>query len=323
MNTKFLRVVVAVADLRREPVDRCCGYAYDPIQQSQLVYNEFLEYHDENEEWYSVRATEQSKMKGSCWSGYPGWVRKSAVAPVSTAPVLNAVVKRVNAVVKAEPGQNGRYLAWLPLGAKLEIDKTDIRDSHAGIRVNEDSKGWINLDQVNMYPVITDADHLRKNLAQTAQLFIGTPYLWGGRSSVTQGLSTENSELRTLNSELSVTRGVDCSGFTNLVYRANLIDIPRDAADQKRVCASVNPRMLDPADLIFVSAENRPEQIAHVMFSIGNEEFIEAVETGDFVRVNSFREKYGFSLRELEERQFIINGKQIHFGSILGNGGKN
>lgn len=47
-------------------------------------------------------------------------------------------------------------------------------------------------------------------LADTAMKFINSPYIWGGR----------------------IPSGIDCSGFTQLIYKIHGIAIPRDSCDQ-------------------------------------------------------------------------------------------
>jgi len=47
-------------------------------------------------------------------------------------------------------------------------------------------------------------------LAKTAYLFLNAPYLWGGRNLL----------------------GIDCSGFTQIVYKINGIPLDRDASQQ-------------------------------------------------------------------------------------------
>ena len=50
----------------------------------------------------------------------------------------------------------------------------------------------------------------KDNLIQTAFLYLNTPYLWGGKSPF----------------------GIDCSGFTQMVYKLNGYRLLRDASQQ-------------------------------------------------------------------------------------------
>ena len=117
----------------------------------------------------------------------------------------------------------------------------------------------------------------------------------------------------------AVNTGVDCSGLTNLVYRVNNIDIPRDAQEQWMVTQKVACNSLKPGDLIFISMEGKPDLINHVMLYIGSEKFIEAAETGNTVIVNTFTKRFGEGFDELAKHNFIISNKQIYFGSIISN----
>jgi len=82
----------------------------------------------------------------------------------------------------------------------------------------------------------------------------GIPYLWGGNSS----------------------KGFDCSGFTQTVFRMNGIQLPRDADQQSRVGERVEPvpdfSNLKPGDLLFFGKE----RITHVAISLGGAHFIHA-----------------------------------------------
>ena len=53
----------------------------------------------------------------------------------------------------------------------------------------------------------------KNKLRQNALIFLTAPYLWGGRSPL----------------------GIDCSGLTQIVYRLQGIDLPRDAYQQAKV----------------------------------------------------------------------------------------
>ena len=53
----------------------------------------------------------------------------------------------------------------------------------------------------------------KNKLRQNALIFLNAPYVWGGRSPL----------------------GIDCSGLTQIVYRLQGIDLPRDAYQQAKV----------------------------------------------------------------------------------------
>ena len=53
----------------------------------------------------------------------------------------------------------------------------------------------------------------KKHLINNAMIFLNAPYLWGGRTPF----------------------GIDCSGFTQIIYRLQGINIPRDAYKQAEI----------------------------------------------------------------------------------------
>jgi hypothetical protein len=88
-----------------------------------------------------------------------------------------------------------------------------------------------------------------ESLEVTAVSFINAPYLWGGRTHF----------------------GIDCSGFTQAVFKSQGIKLPRDAslqAEQGEIIASLADTK--PGDLAFFS--NSEGKIVHVgiLLSFGN-----------------------------------------------------
>jgi len=200
--------------------------------------------------------------------------------------------------------------------------------------------GWIDRNDVNENNTRLTEAALREDIVATAKRFLGVPYLWGGRSmpvETNSGVRCQGPGVRgrkllsspvlrptspvyypepeTQNSK-PIT-GVDCSGLTNLVFRVNNIDIPRDAQDQWAMAEKITHDRLKQGDLIFISAEGKSNFITHVMLYIGRKRFIEAFETGSTVRIRTFREGFGVDLPDLKKQGFEIDKKRIYFGRVL------
>ncbi|MCX7876085.1 MAG: C40 family peptidase [Melioribacteraceae bacterium] len=139
----------------------------------------------------------------------------------------------------------------------------------------------------------------KESIVNTAKLFMGVPYLWGGTS----------------------VKGMDCSGFTKTVYFLNGIILQRDASQQVNDGILVDTRdgfdKLQPGDLLFFgkhATDSTKEKITHVGIYIGNYEFIH--EAGR-VKINSF-DKDAEHFSEYRLKHFI-RAKRI-LNSINRNG---
>lgn len=90
-------------------------------------------------------------------------------------------------------------------------------------------------------------------LITNAMMYLNSPYLWGGRTPF----------------------GVDCSGFSQMVYRLNGIDIPRDADEQAEVGITLSfVEESEPGDLAFF--DNAEGNIIHVGIILENNYIIHA-----------------------------------------------
>lgn len=117
---------------------------------------------------------------------------------------------------------------------------------------------------------VSEAKDTPERILQTARLFMGVPYLWGGTSA----------------------KALDCSGFTKTVFYLNGVLLPRDAGQQARIGQPIELdrtfRNLLPGDLVFFGSRgigDKPDRVTHVGIYIADKQFIH--ESGD-VRVNSF-----------------------------------
>ncbi len=80
---------------------------------------------------------------------------------------------------------------------------------------------------------------VRKSILQTARKFLHVPYIWGGKT----------------------TMGLDCSGFTQIIYRVHNINLERDAGQQCSDKPNLSLRESKPGDLAFFGDN---EKITHV-----------------------------------------------------------
>ena len=102
-------------------------------------------------------------------------------------------------------------------------------------------------------------------LVNTAQQYLGVPYVWGGTTP----------------------SGFDCSGLMQYVFAQNGITIDRTSQEQFRGGTAVDKSALSPGDLVFfVGYTKDPSNPGHVGMYIGNDQFIEAPYTGASVRIS-------------------------------------
>jgi cell wall-associated NlpC family hydrolase len=98
-----------------------------------------------------------------------------------------------------------------------------------------------------------------------AKKYLGLPYVWGGTS---------------------ISKGVDCSGLVQSVYRSLGYDLPRLSADQARsgrpIASMADAR---PGDLIAWNNSSRNNGADHIAIYVGNGKMIEAPRTGLNVRL--------------------------------------
>jgi cell wall-associated NlpC family hydrolase len=299
-----LAVAVPVANLRRKPADAPLMNVHDDLQATQLLFNELLLLKDEEGGWFRVEAIEQQKSLGAgAWEGCPGWVRKRDIAEVESPEEYNGLVRSAFTVVVAGPSPLAARLFPLSLGTRLLL-KGEATKGFFQITLPHRSAGWVpKKDVARRGRIGHAAKRTGQELAGLARLFLGVPYFWGGRS---MPLPWSRGPIM----------GVDCSGLVNLVFRAHDIDVPRDAHDQWTASRPTDAGRLSPGDLIFLSREGDPGIVNHVMLSLGGEQFIEASQTGDIVRIRTFADKFGLDLGRLAQQDFFTNRRKLYFGSI-------
>jgi hypothetical protein len=114
----------------------------------------------------------------------------------------------------------------------------------------------------------------RRKIIETAFLYQNTPYLWGGKSPF----------------------GIDCSGFSQMVYKMNGLIIPRDASQQAKLGLTLSfIEEAEEGDLAFF--DNDEGNIIHVGILLGKNKIIHA---SGRVRIDSI-DHYGIYNIDLQK----------------------
>lgn len=101
--------------------------------------------------------------------------------------------------------------------------------------------GDINIENFSFEGLKTSGKKPKSNLIQTAFMYMHAPYLWGGKTPF----------------------GIDCSGFTQMVYKLNGYKLFRDASQQANQGEALSfIEESEPGDLAFF--DNEEGNIVHV-----------------------------------------------------------
>ena len=144
---------------------------------------------------------------------------------------------------------------------KFSMDKSsylvDLEDSSEisipmGSTLPSLNNGLINIKEKNYKYFGEISSRNINDIVTYSMLFLNSPYLWGGKSFL----------------------GIDCSGFTQLVFSICGINIPRDAYQQEKLGNKLNFSKTMPGDLIFFINEN--DRIHHVGIALKDDKIIHA-----------------------------------------------
>lgn len=169
--------------------------------------------------------------------------------------------------------------------------------------------GWINNSHLSVnkpIPVPQIPQYIPPNvcireiICQTARIYLGTPYLWGGRS---------------LN-------GIDCSALCQFAYDAVGLKIPRFSQGQYNFSRQVSFKELDIGDLIFIE-DIIAKRIVHVVIlsDLVMYNIIEAcgLTTYNTTHEIKFFDRYHYDLSKLDNGSYLGNRRRIYFGTFINN----
>lgn len=176
------------------------------------------------------------------FDGYEGWVDSKMLRPLSADLDTSQVEWKWSKRASLELlGVSSRQ--FLPIGSRIPT----IKGQSYGVWDPRPQQAFIGYGSS-----FFEANEL-ENPSHLAKHFLHVPYLWGGCSSY----------------------GIDCSGFTQRIFRIMGRKLPRDSRDQEKLGELVPFGKHQTGDLAFFS-KPKQEKITHVGLVIENDNIIHA-----------------------------------------------
>jgi len=203
---------------------------------TQLLFGEAVKIYEEKKgNWQKIK---------TAYDNYPCWVDIKQITEISeeefnkTKTSPSTICSELVRIIKKNADE---ALTPIVLGSSLPSLKK--KTIHIGAKTFHFEGQVVNLTK-----------KLGKGrLAENAFMYLNAPYLWGGRSPF----------------------GIDCSGFTQIIYKLNGFPLPRDASQQAEIGATLSfIEESESGDLAFF--DNEEGKIIHVGIMLANNKIIHA-----------------------------------------------
>lgn len=213
------------------------------------------------------------------WDGYTGWTDHKLLLPITEKELSRYTEHPAYSLELAQGIMAEDYFVPILMGSSLPC--------YDGIRLDLGKKKYTFSGQV-IQPSNQPPDSSR--LLKIARKYLNAPYLWGGRSPF----------------------GIDCSGFSQMVFKMMGIPLLRDASQQVRQGEVVDfVEQAKAGDLAFF--ENKRNRIAHVGIVLPEGKIIHAYgkvridQLDHFGIFNSETQKYSHRLRVVKRVVAVLD----------------
>ncbi len=217
-----------------------------------------------------------SKIKSGSVSGYVKseylYTGEEALAIAREEVCTYATVTTETLRVRSEASTDSSIVSLVNNGEDLVV----VEESDEWVLVEiDDETGYVYKDYVTIAQKLPTAktiteirygegvSDVRVDLVQYALQFVGNRYVWGGTS---------------------LTKGVDCSGFTMKIYEKYGIYLPHSSRAQPSYGTKIKASQAQPGDLFFYGSG---KHISHVAIYIGNGQIVHASNKRDGIKISS------------------------------------
>jgi len=219
MNGKIAFCKVSISPIRSENKDQA-------EIVSQLLFGELFTIDSDENNWTKIT---------TFFDGYSGWIDTKHLLIVTEKEAKKWLAEQIltfeiTSTLKTNWGDQ-----TIVRGSYISGESSDFKIGNHAFSINR--------------PVKTS---IPESIYETAQTYLNTPYLWGGKSPF----------------------GIDCSGFSQLIYRFHDINIPRDASQQVELGRLIDIEDVQDGDLAFF--HNANGKIIHVGILDGKGQIIHA-----------------------------------------------
>lgn len=201
--------------------------------------------------WGQLMGEEECGFVHICTGyGYEGWCESSGLKygewdVCRTWCSSRAFIQTRFADILTEPSVRAEKIITLPKGSLVTVCEEAVADGWQVVELLKRRRGYVRRGQIS--PIRTgkrdcfwqygplkvsaeEEETLRRNLVETAEGYLGTPYRWGGKSP----------------------EGIDCSGLCSLVYWLHGIVIFRDSRILPEYAVREIPKEeVKPGDLLY------------------------------------------------------------------------
>jgi cell wall-associated NlpC family hydrolase len=217
-----------------------------------------------------VRVFDKTRTAAWCQSeedGYVGYIAPRHLA-VGDGPAPTHYIANLGAYTYRVPDLRAPPLDFLPRHSPVAVAETGIKTRDTEY-ARLDPAGFLPLSCLSQIPPTSP------DFVAAAALYLGAPYLWGGRSFL----------------------GLDCSGLVQQAFRDLGIAVPRDTDMQRDTIGTpATADALQPGDLIYIPG--------HVMICAAAGEVIHASGSGMAVRRDKLADLV--KLWSLDPANFVV-----------------